>query len=425
MAIVRRQSSISILISVGLLGASLLLRNAAAQTQPIIQIPPIPPAPSFEPMSDTLRSAVKQLVVIANDKAARESITGTYERATPGFAGGVNEGANLGSISTQVGGVNVSVPVPVLMIPGAVYGGLSGSMKRQIQEFRDGLTEELAHAESHPLRNDSLALDVYYNLAALPQLDTKLIAPSVAVPEATDAVLHVGFSELGIHVEDEEAILTLSATAELQRRSDGAILYKRMMQYVDRATLANWTSDDRALWKDYANFAAHYLGRALAAETFGRVLVADELVPEASGTLHMDRKDANLFHAETATPELAWKFALRDEVAGSGATQRAAGSAVSYDVEIYDQHRLVYSRTRLPEPRHVIAEELQPCASYRWSVRPVFDDGTTITYGDWMRLGSDPEGSQQGRNGLVGRNALIAPAYTQDFPSLQLKCRRR
>jgi len=425
MAIVHRQRFLSILVSCGLFVAMLLLRDAAGQTQPIIEIPRIPPAPSFEPMSDTLRSGVQRLVVVANDKAARESITGTYEKATPGFAGGVNQGASLGSLSTQVGGVNVSVPMPVLMIPGAVYGGLSGSMKRQIQEFRDALTDELAHAESHPLGNDSLALDVYYNLAALPQLRTKLIAPSVAVPAATDAVLHVGFNELGIHVEDEEAILTLSASAELQSNADGAILYKRTMQYVDRDTLENWTANDRALWKDYANFAAHYLGRALAAESFGRILVADKVAPQETATLHRDRKDARLFHADFATPELAWTFALDGDDKSSAAMQRAAQSTVSYDVEIYDDHRLVYSRTRLAERRLVVEGELQPCATYRWSVRPVFDDGKTVSYGDWMRLGSDPEGSEQGRNGLVGRSASIAPAYTQDFPSLQVECRRR
>jgi hypothetical protein len=425
MTIIGWQRAFRVLAPVAMLSVLLLSRDVVGQTQPIPQIPAAPPTQSWEPMADTLRSEVRQLVVVANDEATRESITGSYEEATPGLVGGINEGANLGTIATEIGGVNVSLPVPILTIPGAVYGGLSGTMKREIQEFRDELTEELANADSHPLTNDGLALDVHHNLARLPQLDTKLIASSVAVPEQTDAVLSVAFSDVAIHVEDEEAILTVSAVAELRGNSDGATLYKRMMQYVDRATLANWNRNNRALWRDYANFASHYLGRELAAEVFSRILVAHELQPDETGTVRRDRKDEHRFKTKSVTPELAWTFTLREEGESSSSAKSVERSAISYDVEIYDNHRLVYSRKRIAEPRHVIGGELQPCTSYRWSVRPVFDDGTDITYGEWMRLESDPENKVKGRNGLVGRNASIAPAYTQDFAVLDVKCGRR
>ena len=414
-----------VLAPYAILGLLLMSLDIAAQTQPIAQIPPAPPTQSWEPMSNTLRSEVRQLVVVSNDKAARESITGSYEEATPGLVGGINEGANLGTIATEIGGVNVSIPVPILTIPGAVYGGLSGTMKREIQEFRDALTEELANAESHPLTNDSLALDVHHNLSGLPQLHTKLIAPSVAIPEATDAVLYVGFSDFSIHVEDKEAILTVSAVAELRRNSDGAPIYKRMMQYVDRDTLANWNRNDRALWRDFANFAAHYLGRELAAETFTRLLIAHELQPDETSTVRRDRKNEHRFRTRSSTPEIAWSFDLPEEGESSGSKKPVAQSAISYDVEIYDNHRLVYSRRGLAEPRHVIGGELQPCMSYRWSVRPVFDDGTDIVYGEWMRLEPAAENNLKGRNGLIGRNASDAPAYTQDFAMLEVKCGRR
>ena len=75
--------------------------------------------------------------------------------------------------------------------------------------------------------------------------------------------------------------------------------------------------------------------------------------------------------------------------------------------------------------RHVVPDHEELCGSYRWSVRPVFDDGSRVAYGEWMRLNPDPESEPASRNGLVGRNASIAPAYTQDFASLNVKCRRR
>ena len=420
-----RQSQCSILTCLAFAGLLLLSRGGMGESQPIPQIPPAPSTLSWEPMSDTLRAEVRQLVIVANDKAAKESISGSYEEATPGLIGGINQGAGLGTMGTQIGGVNVNVPVPILTIPGAVYGGLSGSMKRRIQEFRDELTEELANAESHPLTNTSLALDVHHNLSRLPQVETKPIASSVTVPQAADAILQVGFSDVSIHVEDEEAILSVSAVAELRRRSDGMIVYKRMMQYLDRDTLENWNRDDRGLWRDYTNFSAHYLGRELAAEGFGRVLVAQELQPQETDTLRRDRKDERQFHARSSTPELAWTFALLEDDESGNSAKHVAQSTISYDLEVYDEHRPVYSRQQLPEPRHLIAAELQPCQSYRWSVRPVFTDATGITHGDWMRLEPAAEDQPAGRNGIVGRNASTAPAYTQDFALLKTECRRR
>jgi hypothetical protein len=425
MEVMCRERLYSFLSQLAFLSLFLLSRDVMGQSQSIPQIPSAPPALSWEPMSDALRAEVKQVVVVASDKAAKESISGSYDEGTPGLLGGINEGADLGTISTQVGGVNMSVPVPILTLPGAVYGGLSGTMKRRIQEFRDELTEELANAQSHPLTNTSLALDVHQNLSRLPQLETKLIASSAKTPEATDAILHVGFGDVSIHVEGEEAILTVSALAELRQSSDGSTIYKRMMQYQDRDTLENWNRDDRALWRDFTNFAAHYLGRELAFETFARLLVAYELQPAETNTVHKDRKGERRFKADSSAPELAWTFALLGEGENSSSTGRVAQTAISYDLEIYDDHRLVYSEKRLAETRHVVAAELQPCVAYRWSVRPVFEDGTEITLGEWMRLESDPENKLKGRNGLAGRNASIAPAYTQEFAVLDIKCRRR
>ena len=107
------------------------------------------------------------------------------------------------------------------------------------------------------------------------------------------------------------------------------------------------------------------------------------------------------------------------------AAESVAKSTITYDLEIYDNHRLVYSRKGLPDARHVVPEHEGLCGSYRWSVRPVFDDGSRVAHGEWMRSQPDAENGVAGRNGLVGRNASIAPAYTQDFASLNVRCRRR
>ena len=403
-----------------------LTRDVAGQSEPysIPQIPSAKPTLSWEPMPDSLRSEVAELVIVANDAAATDKITGDYEKATPGFVGGVNKGADMANVGTQIGGVNVNFPVPILQLPGALYGGVTGAMERETQEFRDDLTEELANAQSHPLTNSGLALDMYQVLAAQPGLKARLVSSDATIPETTDGILFVGFSDFSIFVEKDEAVLTVSALVELHRRSDGTLMYKREMQYQDRDTLDNWTENERALWHDYANFAAHHLARELSAETFAGVIVSHTLLPEETGSVRRDRKKENRFVSKSWEPELAWSFALLDEKEAGDAG--IAGAEVLYDVEIYDNKRLVYAKRRLAGTSHVITAELEPCTYYRWSVRPSFHTGSGVAYGEWMRLSPDPEDNKgNGRSTLVGRNASVAPAYTQDFPVVKTRCGRR
>ena len=310
-------------------------------------------------------------------------------------------------------------------MPGAIYGGVSGTMKRELQEFRDELTEELAEAESHQLTNSGLALDVHRNLYPLPGVKAKLLDASVEIPEDVDAIVSVAFSDFTIFVEDGDAVLTLSARVEVRRRTDDSVVYKRMIQYLDRDSLKNWTRDERALWNDYANFAAHFLARELAAETYGRVVVPHELLPEESDSVRRDRKFKHRFNSKSWTPELKWSLALLEDEGKQTLLDRLATANVLYDLEIYDNHRIVYSRTRLAQTSHVVDAELEPCTVYRWSVRPSYHLGGSIDHGDWLRLPPEGEEQPQSRNNLVGRHASTAPAYTQDFAQLKTKCGRR
>ena len=386
--------------------------------------PPLMPQ-LWEPMPPEMRSGIGEVVVIASDASTDDSISGSYDKATPGLVAGADEGRRMGTMAGQVGGVNVVVPIPILQLPGMVYGGLSGAAKREIQEFRDALTEDIANARTLPLTNGGLALDVHRYLYNLPQLDAKLIASSTPVPESADAVLYVGFEEFKIDVDGKEATLILAAKAELKRTSDNVEMYSRVMEYQDTDTLENWTKNDLALWHDFTNFAAHYLARELSGEAFHRVVVPGELDPVATATAKQDRKNKHRYVSKSATPELAWEHSAAASAPTAGSAFPVAQSNVSYDVEIYDQHRLVYSRRDIPGTTHVLGYELDDCRSYRWSVRPTYRLGDAVFYGEWMRRAPDEANAAKGRNGLIGRKASIAPAYTQDFPELDIKCGKR
>ncbi len=314
-----------------------------------------------------------------------------------------------------------------MTLPGAIVGGISGKTKREIQEFRDALTEDLAQAANQPLTNDGLALDVYRGLRSVPGLDSKLFAPTTPIPNDTDAILYVSVKDVTIDVQGKEAILTTSAAVTLRRLSDGKDLYEKVIQYQDRDTLNNWTENENALWHDYANFARHYLGREISAEVFDRIELRHELHPKESDTVARIKKNEWQGVSRSTHPTLAWQLTLLGGDSYGSWTDTIDESDIYYDVEIYDMHRLVYAEKQVQDPLHTLAFEIDACKTYRWSVRPSYHLGSDIKFGEWMRFNPDTDtdtATDTGR-GSVGKKASEAPAYIQDFALLKIKCGRR
>jgi hypothetical protein len=417
----------SAVLYLGALAISCLGWTARAQTgsEPQTTIPQIIPVEKGAYMSEALRSSVHKTVVIAGESPPSDEISGTYEQETAGLIGGMNEGSRLGTVSQEIGGVNVNFPIPILTIPGAIFGGLSGATKREIQEFRDTLTDELANAESKPLTNDGLALDVYREIGKVPGLQAKLFARTTPIPTDTDAVLFVSFHDVGINVEGSDAVLTVGAKATLRRASDGNKLYETIVRYRDRDTLSNWTENDNALWRDYANFAAHYLSREVSAVVFDRVELAHVLRPQKTKTAVPDRKNERQVVSKSPSPTLAWELTLDAENPTFPWAGTIDESGIFYDVEIYTNQRLVYVERQIPEPTHTVAIELEACQTYSWSVRPSYHVDNEVRYGEWMRLKPETEEEAVAGIGISGRSASTAPAYIQDFPLLKIKCGRR
>jgi len=98
-------------------------------SEPSSSAPQSSPTQLHTHMSEPLRSSVKKVVVIAGESPSNQEITGTYDKETAGLLGGMNEGSRIGNIPTEIGGVAVNIPIPILTIPGAIYGGLSGRAK--------------------------------------------------------------------------------------------------------------------------------------------------------------------------------------------------------------------------------------------------------------------------------------------------------
>ncbi len=371
-------------------------------------------------MSEAQRSAVKKLVVLPTETPPEGVVTGTFQKETYGVLDGMDDGRKYGrGISTDVGGVRVSYPIPILTLPGMLLGGLTGGTKRAIQDFRDELTEDLAEAAGRTLTNDALASDVFWGLRNVPTLDSKIFALTTPIPEDVDAVLFVSMTGIQIEVQDKEAIITTTGNGTLRRISDGQDIYTASVFYEDRDTLVDWTRNDNAAWHDYAQFARHYIGREISAQIAERVDLNRDMKPIESENVDTVKKNDWQGVSKNRMPTLAWQHQLLGGDANGVQADEIGASDVSYEIEIYDLHQPVYSAKNLPEAKHVLPVELD-CKTYRWSVRPAYRIDGVMQYGDWMRFDSEAGG-----NGNVGSKASELPAYIRDFASLEIKCRRR
>jgi hypothetical protein len=371
-------------------------------------------------MPESVRVSIESVVVSPGLSPLQREVTGTYGKTTPGLVEGAMDGSDIGrGPSKDVGPISLGIPIPILTIPGAIFGGLSGMTQEAIQEFRDTLTEDLAKSASQPLNNSALASTVFSSVRQVNGLDAKMAAQTQPVPQGSDVVLYVGLTGVEIDVQGSDAIITTKALATLRRISDGIDLYEREAQYQDRDTLRNWTADKNALWRQYATYARHFLGRELAAEVFDRVDLPVELRPAETKTVSRVKRNDWQGVSRSSTPTLAWAFELLEDASSGELMGKIDSASVTWDLEIYDLNRLVYSARQLPDQSHRVEIELPGCQTYRWSVRPSYRFGTSNRFGDWMRSGGADS------SGNIGRQASVSPAYTQDFASLEIKCGRR
>ena len=383
-----------------------------------------PATPAKEPathMSEELRASVSKIVILASPGASSKNVTGSYNKETPGLLGGMADGSQIGTIPVEVGPVPVGIPIPILREIGMIFGAISGGTKAEIQDFRDKMTEDLRDAVNQPLTNDSLANDVFWGLKNVSTLEPKIYALTTPVPEDTEAILYVSLTGLVINVQEDEAIIEIAATARLERRSDNSTIYRKEVTYQDQDTLSNWTDNDTQLWREYRNFARHYLGREISAELFERVALNDELAPKKTDSLKPVKKDKWRAKTKVRNPTLAWDFKIIDAADTEEWEKQIDPATITWDLEIYDRQRPVYSATRISGMSHAMTTQLEACKSYYWTVRPSFLVDGVKRNGEWMRLASVGASG----NGNIGRKISEAHAYIQDFATFEVDCRAR
>lgn len=367
------------------------------------------------PMAEELRAAVKRVVIKPAEGAGDEEIAGDYQKDTYDLYSGAAVGAGASTIHKQAGPVNLSIPIPILQLPGMIAGGIAGATQEQIQEFRDALTKDLAEASSQQIVNDRIAADVYEEIRTASRFQADVFALETPIPETTDAVLSVGVRDIIIQVDGKEAIITATVDASLQRPGAESAIYETSVSYQDRDTLSNWTENDNAAWRNYANFARHYIGREIASLVFNSADLDETMVPVKTSTVSLSKRNPWQASSKTRKPTLAWALDVPGPENKAESAAKVDDWAIYYDLEIYDLQRPVYSAQRILGKEHSVALTLKPCQKYRWSVRPSFHVNGVVRHGEWMRSGASG-------NGNIGERASELPAYLNDFAELEIRC---
>ena len=366
-------------------------------------------------MPDEIRDTVSRIVILPTAGQSNESITGTYDEETLGLAGGMAKGAGVGTVPVEVGHVPINIPIPIVREIGMLVGGIAGARQRTVQDMRDRMVDDLAKAVDQPLSNIALATDVYWGLRNVATVQPKLFAQTTPIPTDTDAILFVHLDTVTLNVQEDEVIVATSAIARVQKYSDGSTLYRAAAVYEDRDTLKNWARDDYALWRAYGEYARHYIARELTAILYERVAVSHELAPARHESIKPDKKDDWVGKTRSLTPTLAWDFELL------GSSDETDGATIAWDMEIFDAQRPVYQAQQIQGTQHTPAVPLEPCKTYRWSVRPTYAKDGVKRNGAWMRKGIAGTPS----NGNSGRAISEAHAYVQDFAVLEVDCKAR
>jgi len=224
-----------------LVHASVLAADSAQQLSSVVQ-------QSTHLMPEEHRASTRKVVVLPGTAPATGAVTGSYQKETLGLLDGMDEGRDFGTINQEVAGIPINFPIRILTVPGAIIGGLIGASTREVQDYRDAMTENLTEAAKTTLSNDALATDVFWRLHATPSIDAKVFALTTPIPQETEALLYVSFSDFTIDVQKDDAVLSMAASATLRRISDGVILYENQVHYQDKDTLKNWIENDSAAW---------------------------------------------------------------------------------------------------------------------------------------------------------------------------------
>jgi len=412
------RAAITALVSVCLAAYSTLVYGA---TQPTMKL-----RFPHTHVQESVRDLIETVIVMPHTTDAELGVFGTYERKTISVADAAI-GASMVPLYVSIDLIqrtpNALAPpelvIPFLVLPWTLAGAAAAKIQKEIQQFRDRLTDELTKSAGPPLANEVIAGDLYSQLRRVSGIDANVIAETTTIPVGTDVVLFVKFASVVIDIRKSKANIETGASATLRRVSDGKTLYYGDFYYQDEDKLQNWIEDDAALWRTYLHFARHYFARQITAELFEKYELRHELRPMPTESVVPVKDDNWQVRSRSGSPTLAWELRLMGRDDYGPWTDDISEATTFFDLEIYDNHRLIYSANHIADSYHLVTQPLDRCRDLYWTVRPSYHVGGKIRYGEWMRYYKSVNQDE----GHVGTKASEMPAFLRGFAVLETACR--
>lgn len=327
-------------------------------------------------------ASVETVAVRADLTPLTLTVAGDYGQETTTVAEGAKTGAKAGAAAGAAGAgeavaedprflVLYPILLPLTAIAGSITGSIAGAaaakIEQQVQEYRDGLTEDLQAATEAASINDQFASVVNRNLQRNPAIQSRLARMDGDLSADADAVIDLNVSDVIISTLGKNAtlrtIVTISITA-----ADGTVLARHRDEYAESDRLSNWANEHDARWSDYQEGAWQYFARRVGRLFDKPITLRHVLRPvENNNKAVLDWELILLGQAE----EHAWANAITE-------------SNATFDLEIYDGNRLAFSVDGLSESHYAITSELEPCRTYRWTVRPMYHFEGTLRAGEWI-----------------------------------------
>ena len=358
-------------------------------------------------MSEELRTSVRTVAVRPSAILPTLTVGGDYGKIVPttgeGAAAGVSGSmAGMGEAMGEDPSVILMAPIiiPVAMIAGAIGGAGAAKVQQEVQEFRDGLTEEMTRDGAQSLPADAFVRNIQSYLEELPAVDSSLVAADELPLPEVDAIFDIQVTELSVMVTGSKATIQATVVARLQRSSDGAVIHHRSYSFGEQDSLRDWSANDNARWTAFIDQARRRITRQICNDFFDGIILRHVLRPTRNGE-GVKRGHWNK-SVKTRTPDLAWELFLLDGDTYGASSDQIDSDNASYDLEIYHERRLVYAVDNISGLSHTVQEPLEKCRTYSWSVRPRYQVDGKSRVGEWMRSGY--------------------PGFRAGFPQITVRC---
>ena len=362
-------------------------------------------------MPEALRAGVHAVTVVPLQRPSVVQASGPDYGKQGGEVGqGAKQGVGAAvetSLSEPLGVVLLPLLLPVM----AGAGAAAGAVTAQQRENKKEATDELLALHGRALPNEELA-------RATAELVDATRRYQLVDAQAADVELAVGVDLIEAFIEQNTATITIHVDASIAVLPAHSALYERSFVYEKTLPLKDWTADGGEELAMYLDSARHRVAQQLVDSILTRVEIRHVLRPIATS----DYSAENRSRVGSLTPRLAWEFVPLGSDDHLPAPVSVNPDSVTYDLEIYDDERLIYRRRGLTSPSHQTEAELEPCRTLSWSVRPAFETGAGLArVGEWMQRSPGLMDNSQSLATEIDGQEVVLPVSR--FLTLRSPCR--